>query len=162
MMDVEREHLLVFYALCRKTNDGRYVFDAPYYGSRFAAQRHLSCGGLRTARSAFADGHEPDMVFTEHYYPRMETNGGQFQFSWYLGGVAHELGHGLGLPHDDGGEAEKSFGVSLMGAGNLTYREEMWGGGPPTYIGRASVLQLLSEPLFTSSDRGRWDGVDGF
>ena len=31
-MDVEREHLLVFYALCRREADGRYVFTAPYYG----------------------------------------------------------------------------------------------------------------------------------
>jgi hypothetical protein len=47
-----------------------------------------------------------------------------------------------------------------MGEGNLTYRQELWGGGPPTYLGRASVLQLASHPLFTRSNRGRWDAVE--
>jgi hypothetical protein len=66
----------------------------------------------------------------------------------------------LGLPHDSGGNEEKGFGVSLMGGGNLTYREELWGGGPPTYLSRASALQLVSHPFFTGSNRGRWDAVD--
>jgi hypothetical protein len=99
------------------------------------------------------------MLFGDHYNPhRDETSVARFN-SMYLGGVAHELGHGLGLPHDDGGEAEQAFGISLMGSGNLTYRQEVWGGGPPTYLGRASALQLASHPLFTGSDRGRWDEV---
>src|SRR5258708_2674499 len=41
-MDLEREHLLVFYALCRKESDGRYVFDAPYYGIG-GSQRNVMC-----------------------------------------------------------------------------------------------------------------------
>lgn len=78
----------------------------------------------------------------------------------YLGGVAHELGHALGLPHDDGSNPERSFGTSLMGGGNLTYRQEVWGGGGPTYLPRASALQLASHPLFTGSNRGRWDAEE--
>ena len=100
------------------------------------------------------------IVFAEHYYPRVEQTVAKFN-SWYLGGVAHELGHALSLPHDNGGGEEKAFGVSLMGVGNLTYREEVWGGGAPTYLGRASALQLLSHPLFTGSNRGRWNATEG-
>jgi hypothetical protein len=157
-LDIAREHLLVFYALCRKTNDGRYEFDAPYYGS--GSQRNGIChaADCELLDPLLLTDTNRTLVYTEHYYSRMKQTVAKFN-SWYLGGVAHELGHGLGLPHDDGGEAEKSFGVSLMGEGNLTYREELWGGGPPTYLGRASVLQLLSEPLFTGSDRGRWDDL---
>ncbi len=160
-LDLAREHLLVFYALCRKTNDGRYVFDAPYYGS--GSQRNGIChaADCELLDPLLLTDTNRTIVYTEHYYPRMKQTVAKFN-SWYLGGVAHELGHGLGLPHDDGGEAEKPFGVSLMGEGNLTYREELWGGGPPTYLGRASALQLLSEPLFTGSDRGRWDSVENF
>jgi len=157
-MDVEREHLLVFYALCKKEQDGRYVFNSPYYGR--GSQRNGIChaADCELLDPLLLMATNQQMVFTEHYYPRKETTVARFN-SMYLGGVAHELGHALGLPHDNGGSPEKSFGVSLMGVGNETYREELWGGGPPTYLGRASALQLASHPLFTGSDRGRWDAV---
>jgi len=159
-MDVEREHLLVFYALCRREADGRYVFTAPYYGG--GSQRSGLChaADCEMLDPLLLTETNRTMVFTEHYYPRVEQTVAKFN-SWYLGGVAHELGHALGLPHDDGSAPEKSFGVSLMGEGNLTYREELWGGGPPTYLARASALQLIAQPLITGSDRGRWDAVDG-
>jgi hypothetical protein len=157
-IDMERGHLLVFYALCRKEPDGRYVFDAPYYGDGRSSQESGLChvADCELLDPLLLTETNRPMVFTEHYYPRFKTTVARFN-SMYLGGVAHELGHGLGLPHDDGGESEEPLGVSLMGAGNLTYRQELWGGGPPTYLGRASVLQLASHPLFTGSDRGRWD-----
>ena len=46
-----------------------------------------------------------------------------------------------------------------MGGGNLTYRQDVWRGGKPAYLARASALQLASHPLITGSDRGRWDDV---
>jgi hypothetical protein len=157
-LDTAREYLLVFYALCRQTNDGRWVFDAPYYGGGSQAGGICHAADCELLDPLRLTDTNRTIVYTEHYYPRMKQSVAKFN-SWYLGGVAHELGHGLGLPHDDGGETEKSFGISLMGEGNLTYREELWGGGPPTYLGRASVLQLLSSPIFTGSNRGRWDSL---
>jgi hypothetical protein len=158
-LDIEREYLLVFYALCRKTNNGRYVFDAPYYGG--GSQRGGMChaADCELLDPLLLTDTNRTMVFTEHNYPGLKTTVARFN-SMYLGGVAHELGHALGLPHDNGGAAEKGFGVSLMGEGNLTYREELWGEGPPTYLGRASVLQLLSHPLFSGSNRGRWQATE--
>jgi hypothetical protein len=138
------------------------MFDAPYYGQGGSTQK----GGL----CHVADGELLDpllltdtkrtMVFTEHNYSHLKVTLAKFN-SMYLGGVAHELGHALGLPHDAGSVSEQSLGTSLMGGGNLTYRQELWGGGKPTYLPRASSLQLASHPLFTGSDRGRWDAVDG-
>ena len=97
---------------------------------------------------------------TEHYYPRVEESVAEFN-SKYLGGTAHELAHCFGLPHDNGSPAERQFGVSLMGRGNLNYRRDVWHGGEPAYLARASALRLISHPLVTGSDRGRWQSADG-
>lgn len=164
VMDFDREHVLVLYALCRKEPDGRYVFDAPYYGEGGSDQRRGFC---HAADCELLDPlllkRDPDhrIVYTEHYYPRMEQTVAAFN-SMYLGGIAHELGHGIGLPHDDGSPAESGFGESLMGGGNLTYRRDVWGGRPSSYLSRATALQLMSHPLFTRSDRGRWEEAGGW
>ena len=158
--DLDREHVLVFYALCRKEPDGRFVFDAPYYGG--GTER----GGL--CHAADCEWLDPGLlhetgrkiVYTEHYYPRVEESIAEFNTK-YLGGTAHELAHGLGLPHDAGSPPERRFGVSLMGLGNLNYRREVWGGGQPAYLARASALRLVSHPLVTGSNRGRWEEAGG-
>ena len=163
-IDFEREHVLVLYALCRKEPDGRYVFDAPYYGEGGSNQRRGFC---HAADCELLDPlllkRDPGrtIVYTEHYYPRMEQTVAAFN-SMYLGGIAHEMGHGIGLPHDAGNPAESGFGESLMGGGNLTYRRNVWGGSPSSYLSRATALQLLSQPLFTRSDKGRWEDAGGF
>ena len=66
--------------------------------------------------------------------------------SWYLGGIAHELGHGLGFPHDNGGPGE-ARGIPLMGDGNLHYREDQWGGRHPAYLSLATALRFAADPL---------------
>jgi hypothetical protein len=75
----------------------------------------------------------------------------------HLGGIAHELGHALSLPHacQTPSEAER-VGGSLMGRGCYSYRRERWSpnlrGSSLTF---ASALRLAAHPLFTQSDRGR-------
>ena len=159
-MDLRREHTLVMYGLCRKEPDGRYVFDAPYYGggSQDGGLCHAADCELLDPR--LLTDTERNIVYTEHYYPRMEQTVARFN-SMYLGGTAHELGHGLGLPHDSGSAPERRYGTSLMGGGNLTYRQEVWGGGKPVYLSRASALQLIAHPLITGSNRGRREETGG-
>ena len=56
------------------------------------------------------------------------THEGRLLTKW-LGGLAHELGHGLNLPHNEGTVSEKAaLGTPLMGAGNYTF------GMHPTYL----------------------------
>jgi hypothetical protein len=158
--DLDREHVLVFYALCRKERDGRYVFDAPYYGRGSERNGLCHAADCEWLDPALLHKTGKSIVYTEHYYPRVEESVAEFN-SKYLGGTAHELAHCLGLPHDEGGLSERRFGVSLMGHGNLNYRREVWGGGRPAYVARASALKLISHPLITGSNRGRWESADG-
>lgn len=158
VVDFDREHVLMVYGLCRKEPDGRYVFDAPYYGDGNQRAGLCHAADCELLDPSLLTDTKNKIVYTEHYYPRVEQMVATFN-SWYIGGLAHELGHGLGLPHDAGQRAEAGFGTSLMGNGNLRYREDVWGGRAPAYLSRTIALQLLAHPLITGSDRGRWEGV---
>lgn len=70
---------------------------------------------------------------------------GEFN-SHYIGGIAHELGHGLGLPHVCQKKADR--GVALMGAGNHTWGREQRGEGSGTFLTTASAMQLSRNRLF--------------
>ena len=74
--------------------------------------------------------------------------------SIFLGGITHELGHALSLPHCCGAPEEASLGTALMGSGNRTYFEQVRGEGKGTYLSLASALRLASLPLFTGSEKG--------
>lgn len=61
---------------------------------------------------------------------------------WY-GGFAHELGHGLNLPHNDGTASETDErGTALLGAGNYTF------GSKPTFMTQASCDILDKSEVF--------------
>jgi len=91
--------------------------------------------------------------FEEHYGKFRKTLAA-FNSS-YIGGIAHELGHGLSLPHNGEKRWEQGqFGTALMGAGNHTYRREKWG-GKGSFMTAATCLRLAAHPLFTGSSRGR-------
>jgi hypothetical protein len=162
VVDMEREHVLVIHGLCRKEPDGRYVFHAPYYGAAWSGRQAGLChaADCELLDPLLLTETNRRIVYAEHYYPRVEQTVARFN-SWYLGGIAHELGHGLGLPHDAGEPAERHAGTSLMGGGNHAYRQEVWGGGKPAFLSRASALRLAAHPLFTESNRGRWDDARG-
>ncbi len=157
-VDLDREHVLVIYALGRKEADGRYVFACPYWGSgsQRAGIAHATDCELLDPRLLRETANT--VLFADSWDSRMRRSVAEFN-TLYIGGIAHELGHALGLHHDAGSLAEERFGTSLMGAGNRHYRNEVWGGKSPAYLSRESALWLAAHPLVTGSDRGRMESL---
>jgi hypothetical protein len=68
----------------------------------------------------------------------------------WIGGMLHELGHGINLPHAGERVSERNnpvFGTSLMGGGNYTY------GKTPTFLTQSSCAILNNGQLFTKTDK---------
>ncbi len=158
-VDLDHEHVLIFHGMCTKRDDGSYFLYAPYYGD--ASSNHVR--GL--CHAADCEMLDPQLLgvtdrrvrYVEHY-GKFDQKLGEFNTK-YLGGVAHEMGHGLGLPHNSQTPQERrELGTALMGAGNHTYRNEKRG-GKGSFLTLATAVRLASHPLFTHSNRGRADAV---
>ncbi|WP_175636159.1 hypothetical protein [Pedobacter ghigonis] len=63
----------------------------------------------------------------------------------YLGGMLHELGHGLNLPHDHAKYASEqpTLGTSLMGSGNVSFSK-----GQPTFLTEVDAAILNRNEIF--------------
>jgi hypothetical protein len=72
-----------------------------------------------------------------------------------IGGIAHELGHGFGLPHCDEHAAQRVYGESLMGSGNYTWRQERRNEGKGTFLLDTDACFLIARPPFTGATRDR-------
>lgn len=74
-----------------------------------------------------------------------KTTEGKLLTKWY-GGFAHELGHGMNLPHNNGtANQNRALGTPLMGSGNYTF------GQSPTYLTEASCALLANTEIFVSA-----------
>jgi hypothetical protein len=72
--------------------------------------------------------------------------------SIFVGGVCHELGHALGLPHCKEDPAHRAVrGTALMGSGNRTYGEELRGESKGSFLTLAHALKLAAHPQFSGS-----------
>ncbi|TWT32910.1 NPCBM/NEW2 domain-containing protein [Blastopirellula retiformator] len=75
--------------------------------------------------------------------------------SIFIGGVCHELGHSLGLPHcKERPDQKEAFGTALMGSGNRSYGDDLRGEGRGTFLTLAHGLKLASHPQFSGSIKG--------
>ncbi len=81
--------------------------------------------------------------------------------SIFVGGVAHELGHALGLPHcSETAEERTTRGHALMGAGNRTLGEELRGEGPGTFLTFPHALKLAAHVQFSGSVKRMTDKAE--
>ncbi len=75
--------------------------------------------------------------------------------SIFVGGVVHELGHALGLPHCAESPQEKATrGTALMGSGNRTMGEDLRGEGKGTFLNLGDALRLVTHVQFSGSVKG--------
>jgi hypothetical protein len=158
--DIDREHVLVLYAMSRKEPDGSYTFDSPHprgSGNQASGMCHSGDGELL----------DPQLL-TSMEKMSFVWSGGRvddvtvaFFNSNALGTTAHELGHAFGLFHEAGMIAEAGFGTNIMGYAPLNYRNDLRGEKAPAFLPRAAALHLASHPLFTQSNRERWKGKAG-
>jgi len=153
-IDIDREHIIIFQSLL-KWDNGVATEIGPYVGSGSALSGTAWVYDDPLLDAAKLSSKEPG-----GYYHR-PVSIGQFN-THYIGGIAHELGHAFGLPHDREKEAERTaLGTSLMGSGNHTYGNELREQGLGTFLSEASALQLSTVRAFAgdipgSRDRGAW------
>jgi hypothetical protein len=150
-IDASKETLVLFCNMSNWDPDARTMSqNSPYYAG----------GGLRSGNAWQVDSAllDPDLLpkkeptLRDGQYGRISV--GRYN-SIFIGGVCHELGHALGLPHNRERPDERAaFGTALMGSGNRTYGEERRGEGRGTFLTLAEGLRLASHPLFTGSVKG--------
>jgi len=72
----------------------------------------------------------------------------------WIGGMIHELGHGLNLPHNrQKAVSEQSLGMSLMWAGNGTW------GKSPTFLTKADCAVLNTNQVFNNENKSYYASV---
>jgi hypothetical protein len=150
-IDIDRETIVLF---CNMSNWDPQAMtmsqNSPYYAT----------GGLRNGTawqvdSALLDSArltDKEPIITDAQYGRISV--GKYN-SIFVGGVCHELGHALGLPHDkERPDEARAFGTSLMGSGNRTYGDDRRGEGRGSFLTLADGLRLAAHPLFTRNEKG--------
>lgn len=149
-INFKTDHVLVISGLCDQRPDGTYFFHAPYHGTGSSINGVCMVADCEKLDTRLLRDTVQKMTFSEMAVEKKTCSVAEFN-SWYIGGIAHEMGHIFGLPHDFGGPDEfDSQHTSMMGEfGSRHFRDYLWKGEKSSEFTTASILQLMSHPLFT-------------
>jgi len=149
-IDADKETLVIFCNLA--TWDAEklvFTHKSPYYAG----------GNFQRGTAWQLDSPELDTTNLSRKEPMMRD--GQYgrislgkHNSIFIGGICHELGHALGLPHCKERPDEAARGTALMGSGNRSYGDELRGEGKGSFLTLAHALRLASHPQFSGSTKG--------
>lgn len=149
-IDAGKETILIFCNLATWDEERlRFTHKSPYYaGGSFRGgtawqldSPELDSNNLTLKQPMIRDGQYGRISLGKHN-------------SIFIGGIAHELGHALGLPHCRARPDEAVRGTALMGSGNRTYGDELRGEGQGSFLTLAHALRLASHPQFSGSIKG--------
>lgn len=152
-IDASKETILIFCNLATWDEEQRrFTHKSPYYaGGSFRGgtawqldSPELDSKNLTLKQPMIRDGQYGRISLGKHN-------------SIFIGGIAHELGHALGLPHCKARLDEAVRGTALMGSGNRTYGDELRDEGQGSFLTLAHALRLASHPQFSGSVKGMGD-----
>ena len=149
-IDIKNETIIIFCNMSNWDKEKRKITqNSPYY----------AVGSHRGGCAWQVDSPLLDPVHLDKKDPKLHD--GQYGHisigkynSIFIGGVAHELGHTLGLPHNCQRHDEKAeYGLALMGAGNRSYGEELRGVSKGSFLTLAHGLRLTTHPMFSGTNQ---------
>lgn len=150
-IDRENETIVIFCNMSNWDEKSRTITqNSPYYAGGNHAQG--TAWQVDSAILNLADLADKGNFVKDGQYGRISM--GQYN-SIFIGGVCHELGHALGLPHNSARADESAaFGTALMGSGNRTFGEQLRGESKGSFLTLAHALRLASHPQFSGSVKG--------